>query len=200
MIVLDQPGGPGSKFADAETAGKSCGAFACANAGFFTPEGDPLGLVISEGKTSGGWNTASSLGSAVWHASTGGGQAISRRSALPVARTKGMENMLQAGPMLIENKTAVSGLSDRKTSARTFILWDGGTRWWLGVSSPCTLHDLAQTLQRSSPSGWTVRTAMNLDGGRSSDLWVSPNTKGGPYVQRTLWNRPVRNFLAVVAK
>lgn len=55
------------------------------NAGFFTPEGKPLGLVVSDGKISGTWNSASSLGTAIFKESISGSSSISRRSSRSVS-------------------------------------------------------------------------------------------------------------------
>lgn len=197
LVVEDQAGGPGSRFADAATAGGSRGGIAAVNAGFFTPEGTPLGLVIAAGKHAGSWNSASSLGAGVWHEDSSGRSAISRREKLGRSGAAGMRELLQAGPMLVENGRPVSGLEATKSSARTLILWDGSTRWWIGRSSPCTLAALAAALGSGSPASWPVRHALNLDGGRSSDLWISEKIEGGPVSVRPPWNRPVRNFLIV---
>ena len=195
LAVVDQPGGPGSKFADAAAAAGSLGAFAATNAGFFTPEGAPLGRVISRGKAVGSWNTASSLGSGIWYETAGGQSAIVRRGA-----ASGGVELIQAGPLLVENRHAVGGLESVKSSVRTMILWDGGTRWWLGRSSACTLAALSQALAAGSPAGWPVHTALNLDGGRSADLWISSAVPGGPLLRRAIWNRPVRNFLVLLPR
>lgn len=200
LVVADQPDGPGSLHEDSESAARSRGGIAAVNAGFFTPEGAPLGLVVSSGKISGSWNTASSLGSGVWHENTAGGTAISRRENLGRSSAATMRELIQAGPLLVENGRPVSGLEATKSSVRTLILWDGGTRWWMGVSSPCSLAALAQALATNSPAGWPVRVALNLDGGRSSDLWISDAITGGPILRRPPWNRPVRNFLVLVAR
>lgn len=195
--MVDQAAGPGSQFPDATAAARSQNALAAINGGFFTPEGKPLGLVVSRGRAIGYWNTASSLGSGVWHESTTGHTAIHRRQKLGKSATLASHEALQAGPVLIENSKAISGLSDRKSAARTLLLWDGNTRWWMGRSSSCTLAALASTLSRQSPAGWPVQTALNLDGGRSSELWISSRVPGGPISTRPLWNRPVRNFLVL---
>ncbi len=200
LVVEDQAGGPGSRFADAAGAGRSRGGIAAVNAGFFTPEGTPLGLVITAGKPAGSWNSASSLGAGVWHEDSSGRSAISRREKIGRSGASGMRELLQAGPMLVENGHSVSGLEATKTSARTVLLWDGSTRWWIGRSAPCTLAALATALGSGSPASWPVRHALNLDGGRSSDLWISENTDGGPVSVRPPWNRPVRNFLVVVPR
>ncbi len=199
LVVVDQPKGPGTRFDDAEAAGLSIGGVAAVNAGFFTPEGAPLGLVVSGGKSSGAWNSASSLGSGVWYESNGR-MAISRREALGKSSTATMRELLQAGPMLVHNGQAVGGLDAAKTSARSFILWDGGTRWWMGRASPCSLAALGNALAHGQPAGWKIQQALNLDGGRSADLWVSSRIPGGPLTRRGILNRPVRNFLVLVPR
>ncbi len=170
------------------------------NAGFFTPEGAPLGLVVSSGKISGSWNTASSLGSGAWYENRTGGMAITRREKLGRSGASTMSELIQAGPLLVENNRSVGGLEATKSSVRSVILWDGGTRWWMGCSSPCTLAALGQALATNSPAGWQVRDSLNLDGGRSSDLWISNAINGGPIFRRPPWNRPVRNFLVLVPR
>jgi hypothetical protein len=199
LRVVDQAGGPGSKFADSASAGRSSGGIAAVNAGFFTPEGAPLGLLVSSGEVSGSWN-GSSLGSGVWYESHSGGAGISRREKLGRSGVASMRESLQAGPMLVENGRAVGGLDAGKASVRMMIVWDGGSRWWIGRASASSLAELGRTLASGGPAGWPVRHALNLDGGRSSDLWISEAVSGGPVVRRAPWNRPVRNFLVLVRK
>ncbi|MEX1114122.1 MAG: phosphodiester glycosidase family protein, partial [Akkermansiaceae bacterium] len=197
LIVADQANGPGTQFADAGAAARASGGIAAINAGFFTPEGTPLGLVVSSGKTSGSWNTASSLGSGAWHENETGMTAVTRREKLGRSAAGGMWQLIQAGPLLVENSQPISGLDATKTSVRVMILWDGGTRWWIGRGSPCSLSSLGQALATHQPAGWKTHHALNLDGGRSADLWVSGAVPGGPVVRRPAWNRPVRNFLVL---
>lgn len=199
LRVVDQPGGPGSRFADSASAGGAVGGIAAVNAGFFTPEGAPLGLVVSSGKVSGSWN-GSSLGSGVWYENPSGGTGISRREKLGRSGAASMRECLQAGPLLVENGRPVGGLDPGKASIRMMILWDGGSRWWIGRASTSSLAELARALASGGPAGWPVRHALNLDGGRSSDLWISEAVSGGPVVRRAPWNRPVRNFLVLVRK
>lgn len=198
LVVVDQAGGPGSEFADAESAARARGGMAAVNAGFFTPEGAPLGLVMAGGKKAGAWNSASSLGSGVWYEDSSGRSGISRRESLGRERAASMRDLLQAGPMLVENGRAVSSLEGLKTSVRTLVVWDGGSRWWMGRSSPCTLAACAAAISGTGPAGWKVRHALNLDGGRSADLWISGKVAGGPLTRRAAWNRPVRNFLVLL--
>ncbi|HEX7262263.1 MAG TPA: phosphodiester glycosidase family protein, partial [Luteolibacter sp.] len=141
------------------------------------------------------WNTASSLGSGVWYENRSGNVAITRREKIGRAGAPSMRELIQAGPLLVENGRAVNGLEATKVSARTVIWSDGGSGWWIGRSSPCTLAALARALAE-----WPARHALNLDGGRSSELWISEKLAGSPVFRRPPWNRPVRNFLVLVAK
>jgi len=195
LKVADQSGGPGSQFLDAAAAGRELGGITAINAGFFTPEGAPLGLVVSGGKTSGSWNSASSLGNGVWALDSNGASSITRRETIGRAAAGRMRELIQAGPLLVENGRAVSSLEATKTSARIAILWNGGSKWWIGRASPCTLAAFSRALTTGNPAGWKVQQALNLDGGRSADLWISSEIPGGPLTRRPPWNRPVRNFL-----
>lgn len=198
LRVLDQPAGPGSRWPDAESAGKSISALAAINAGFFTPEGSPLGKLVTAGNPVGSWNRASSLGSGVWLETPGGRSSILRRESAINSPTP--SELVQAGPLLIENNRKISGLESTKPAVRILILWDGNSRWWIGRASPCSLAALADAIASGKPAGWTTRSALNLDGGRSSDLWISPSVAGGPLLRRSFLNRPVRNFLALVQR
>lgn len=197
LRVADQAGGPGSRWADAEAVARDFGGLAALNAGFFTPEGDPLGRVVADGNGSGAWNRSSSLGSGVWMEDDSGAMCIRRREH---ASAEGVRELLQAGPMLVDRGRAVGGLDATKISVRSMVLWDGGTRWWLGRAAGCSLAGLGAALAAESPAGWPVAMALNLDGGRSCDFAVSAGVSGGPLVRRALWNRPVRNFLVLVPR
>jgi Phosphodiester glycosidase len=199
LVVVDQRAGPGSQYATAADAGAGSDGIMALNAGFFTPEGMPLGLVVSAGKVAGSWNGSSSLGSGIWFEDSSGSPSIRRREDLGKSAAQQTRELIQSGPMLVENGRSVGGLESQKTSARSVILWDGGTRWWLGRGSPCTLAVLAHALAGTGPAGWKVRHALNLDGGRSVDLWISPAVSGGPAGHRPPWNRAVRNFLVLRA-
>lgn len=198
LQVIDQPQGPGSRYRSSKDLAEKSNALLAINAGFFTPEGDPLGLVISGGKTSGGWNSASSLGSGIYREESSGSAGIVRRGAR--SSVSNSRELLQAGPLLIENETAVSGLNSAKTAVRSIILTDGGSRWWIGITSTCSLNALARAISQNSPAPWKTRTALNLDGGRSTDLFVSGKVTGGSLNRRGFLNRPVRNFLVLREK
>ncbi|MGA0845285.1 MAG: phosphodiester glycosidase family protein [Luteolibacter sp.] len=197
LLVIEQAGGPASLYASAAEAAKSVDGIAAVNGGFFTPTGEPLGLAVSFSKPYGSWNSASSLGSAVWLTDRMGKMRIARRSTLSPREARKMPQLLQSGPFLLDSGRAPRGLDQEKSRARTLILWDGGHYWWIGCTSACSLADCAEILASTSPVAWRPRYAVNLDGGRSSELWVSSAVDGGPVRTRSIWNRPVRNFLVL---
>lgn len=200
LAVVDQANGPGSQHHDAAAAARARGGIAAVNGGFFTPEGKPLGLVVMEGIRAGAWNNASSLGSALWQEDASGNNSIVRRSAGAKKEAEVMRNLLQSGPLLVERGDIVGGLEKNKVSTRTFLLWDGGQRWWMGSASPITLEALSRMLVDAPPVKWKPQWALNLDGGRSSELWMSDALVGTEMTTRLPWNRPVRNFLVLVPR
>lgn len=196
LALADQPGGPGSRWPDSRAAGQSLSSLAVINGGFFTPEGAPLGLVITDGTRRGSWNRSSSLGSGCYVESRTDRPKIARREQVNPSASS-LQTLLQSGPMLVEAGSPVGGLRGDNPRPRSILAWDGGRRWLIATTSPCSLADLAQALAGSSPAGWPVRSALNLDGGRSTELWVSPAVSGGPAFQRPFFNKPVRNFLVL---
>lgn len=198
LAVVDQPGGPGSRFEDAESAARAAGGVAAINGGFFTPEGAPLGSVIAAGVRAGSWNASSSLGSGVWLRNRNGHQAILPRSVSPRPDPTFQMELLQAGPMLISAGKPSAGLNSVNSAGRTLVVWDGRQRWWIGQTSSCTLDQLARWLHTSPPVPWQIHHALNLDGGTSCDLWISGQIPAGPVVQRSWLAKPVRNFLVLL--
>jgi hypothetical protein len=197
LAVVDQAAGPGSKWPDSARAGAGTGGLAAINGGFFTPQGEPLGLVVSQGKASGRWNGATSLGSGLWFEDGNGRMVIARRELLGRAGAKATRELIQAGPLLIDRRRVVGGLDDLNVSARSILLSDGKSRWLMARTAPCSLAGLARALATAAPAGWAPRMALNLDGGRSAELWISDRIPGGPTFTRPLWNKPVRNFLVL---
>jgi uncharacterized protein YigE (DUF2233 family) len=193
LIVADQPSGPASIWVDAAAAAETHGGLAAINAGFFTPEGKPLGIVITNGKKHGSFNK-SSLGSGLFY-HTSSGAKISRSSVWTVLSKNPPSQLLQSGPMLLEKSKPIAGLSDKKPRPRSFIATDGNNHWCIGHANSCTLSQLSEALASIKTPGFTASTILNLDGGRSSDLWVSSKVAGGSKHIRPFWNNPVRNFL-----
>lgn len=200
LAVVDQAG-LGSSYQSASAVTKSKNALATINGGFFTPEGQPLGIVYHDGKKTGSLNTASSLGSGVLY--------IDKKLAQPVIARRATfqkwlkdpafdpKEVIQTGPFLIEGGRAVSGLSNDEPRVRSLLLWDGKHHFAIAQSEPITLRNLAGSLAKQTLSGFRVEVALNLDGGRSADLNVSSKVQGGPVNLRRWWNKPVRNYVIV---
>ncbi|MEK7952570.1 phosphodiester glycosidase family protein [Luteolibacter soli] len=193
LSIADQAGGPGSRWPDAAAAGRELGGIAAVNAGFFTPEGKPLGLVVTGGKRVSPVNNSSSLGAGLF---IGGPSLTLQRRG----HSTSAPEILQSGPFLVENGHVISGLSQDSSTARSVLGWDGGSRWFIARTGACSLASLGQGLAGAEIGGVKVRTVLNLDGGRSSDLWVASSVPGGPVSQRPFWNKPVRNFLVLVPR
>jgi uncharacterized protein YigE (DUF2233 family) len=193
LIIADQPDGPGSKWQNAAAAAKEHDGIAAINAGFFTPEGNPLGIVISNGEKQGSFNNTS-LGSGLFYFSKEGHR-IARSSAWAALSKTSPTQLLQSGPMLLEQSKPIAGLSDKNPRPRSFISSDGKNHWCIGHADLCTLAQLSNALTSLKIPHFQATTALNLDGGRSSDLWVSGSINAESVQIRPFWNNPVRNFL-----
>ncbi len=192
LKVADQE--PGTIWTSARNATTALGGIAAINAGFFGTEGQPLGLVRSNSKTTGAWNGASSLTSGVYQLS-GGIAALKRNRS---ANRKASE-LLQTGPFLLENAQPVGGLATTNPAQRSFLLWDGQNHFAIAQSSSCTLSQLSKAL-KSLPSHLPRKTALNLDGGRSCDLYISAAAHSAP-IQRGHWLKSqVRNYLVLLKR
>ena len=195
LFVADQPQGPGSRFADGRAAAAELGGIAAINASFFTPKGEPLGLVVSGGKRIGSLNRASSLGSGFYV--DDGRPSLIRRSKF---NGSAVIEAVQAGPFLVEKRRGVSGLSNQSPRARSFIATDGGYRWLIARTGACSLSQLASALENQSLAGTKIQDALNLDGGRSSELFVASTIEPGSVLRRPFWNSAVRNYLILVPR
>lgn len=202
LRVVDQAGGPGSEYQTAAAVTEATGALATINAGFFTPDGKPLGLVYEDGKAIGSLNTASSLGSGVLYTDEKLARpVIVRRSEFQrwlKDEAFDPDHVLQTGPYLVEGSRAVSGLAKSEPRVRSLLLSDGKFHFAIAQCGPISLPNLAKELAKQPLDGFDIRIALNLDGGRSADLNVSSRVRGGPVNLRRWWNKPVRNYFILV--
>lgn len=198
LVVADQAKGPGTTYANAQAAAKSLKGIAAINAGFFTPEGKPLGLVITQGNKRGSYNT-SSLGTGIFY-QTPQAAHLQRRSIWTKLSKNPPAELIQSGPMLLERSKPIAGLSKEQSRVRSFIATDGKSHWCIGHANDCTLDELSKALVTLKIGDFKAATALNLDGGRSSDLWVSSAVSNGPLSIRPFWNKDVRNFLVLKNK
>ena len=199
LTVADQADGCGSQWLDAKSAALSCDGYAAINGGFFTPEGKPLGLLVASGIKRGSLNN-SSLGAGIFISSKNKSAIVRREHYASSSVTNNAENLLQAGPMLVEHGKATIGLSDHNERPRSFIAWNGKHHWAIGHIDSSTLAAAAKALSESSLSGFKASTVLNLDGGRSSDLWAGPRVPSGPKTHRSFLNKPVRNYLVITLR
>ncbi len=199
LTVADQADGCGSQWMDAKSAAMSCDGYAAINGGFFTPEGKPLGILVASGIKRGSLNQ-SSLGAGIFISSKNKSAIVRREHYAPSSVTNNVENLLQAGPMLVEHGKPTIGLSDNNARPRSFIAWDGKHHWAIGHIDSSTLAAAARALSETSLIGFKASTVLNLDGGRSSDLWAGPRVPGGAKTHRSFLNKPVRNYLVITSR
>lgn len=166
------------------------------NGGFFDPNYNPLGQVIANSKVSGQQNFASSLTSGVIF-QNGDTLAIERAKTF-YPKKLAPQQLIQTGPFLVEAGKPVSGLSNRKFARRTIIATDGKSQWFIAYTPPTTLAQLAQSLAESEKKyGFKILTALNLDGGSSSALWIGKGRGENPFYLREI--KPVANYLGLVS-
>lgn len=171
---------------------QAAAAIAGVNGGFFTRDFKPMGLMISDGRKTGSWQTGSLLTGAV---------AVTTHLQLlwnDEVNAESAHQLVQAGPRLVDDGQVVPGLDSRKQSARTFIANDGGTQWLIGTAEEITLSDLGEllTVPGLMPA-FTVHRALNLDGGHSSAIYY--RTVDGHERAYPGWST-VRNYLGIVPR
>lgn len=191
LVVADQTKGPGSEFGSAEAVAQ--GNLAAINGGFFTPQGEPLGLVRTQGKRRGGLNRSSFLGTGFF---TGPEARLMSRTQF-LRDDPGAREILQSGPRLVWNDETLTGLSDQNERPRSFLVWDGHDHFGLGYANSASLKGLSEALQNQPLPGFQIVYALNIDGGSSCDFWVSSAVNGGGLTRKSFFNKDVRNYLVL---
>jgi exopolysaccharide biosynthesis protein len=148
----------------------SQGAVAGCNASYFHADGEPIGLVVSEGRELHHKERARLLS----------GILAVRKGRMELVRsenfrgTDGVSEAIQAGPWLLEGGRPTTGLDSTKRARRTVIAKGECGRWAMVALSPLTLADTAEVLATGGAvPGMVVREALNLDGGSSTALWAA---------------------------
>jgi uncharacterized protein YigE (DUF2233 family) len=162
-----------------------------ANGGYFDPEGAPVGLLISDGKTIAPFRRARLLSGVL--AARPGRVEIFRASEFP-NRKRSWRDAVQCGPFLIDGGKPVAHLDDTRAARRSFVLTTTDRQTAIGYCEPVTLAQLARIL--TALSQLKVARALNLDGGSSSAFWcrTREQTVSVPEL------KPVRDFLAIVPR
>ncbi len=152
-------------------------AVACINANFFDPDGEALGLVLSHGvirhPTHQGGNTLTGI------------LQVTRREPRIVGRSEfqpgAVLEAVQAGPRLVTDGKAVAGIRDSGRARRSGVCIDSRGRLIFlagGVGrAGWSVEDLQAALLDSNLN---CVEALNLDGGGSTQLFVSGLAPGAP--------------------
>lgn len=146
------------------------GCLAGVNGGYFHPDFEPVGMLVSDGKIIRGPQRAKLLSGAL----------VVTRHHLKLLRAtdplpgKNALQAVQSGPFLVEGGKAVAGLNAARSARRTAVAMGAKGRWALVSSSALTLAELGAILAEPAllPAGLKIERALNLDGGSSTALWV----------------------------
>ena len=146
------------------------GCVAGVNGGYFHEDYQPVGLVVADGKVVHPFEKAKLLS----------GVLAVRDDHIEIVRSGSfkqgvnLQQAIQCGPMLVEEGAPVTGLNSARIARRTVVATDGHGRWALIYLTSVSLADSARILAMPGLLGsWSVRTALNLDGGSSSGLWAA---------------------------
>jgi exopolysaccharide biosynthesis protein len=145
------------------------GGLAGINGGYFEANLDPIGLLISNGHVVHKIQKAKIL-SGIFYVKNGR-PFLARMREFP--GTEGIQEAIQCGPFLVDGGRAVSGLDDRRTAARTFIVSCGASVWGCGICRSVTLKEMGDILAEVTliPERHSSR-ALNFDGGSSSTFYA----------------------------
>ena len=180
-----------ARFQTVEEAMVSLGGVAGCNGGFFERKPfTPVGFMVSGGQRSGRFDPDSWMkGLLVVR-----GTAASLESTTSFTYSPDVTELIQSGPWLVRFRQAEDDNSRTQPARRTFICHDGRGTWAIGASERCTLLELARALKRAEVTAvLDIHSALNLDGGPSTGLWLRGTT--GNFYLPERW--PVRNYIGI---
>ena len=196
LAVVDLGAGPEPAYPTLADAFRAEGSVAGVNGGFFHPDWQPSGLVISQGRRINRLETAKLLSGVIYSDSRG--IHLVRRAQFQ--DHPGISALLQSGPYLVDGGRAVRGLSASDPNHRTFVATDWRGHWVLGaIPSSLTLADLAECLASAGAlTPWKVDRALNLDGGSSTGFFFDRGEGNAPVTLHPL--KRVRNLLGIAPR
>ena len=152
----------------------SGGAF-CINANFFDQDGNPLGIVISRGISHQKMHKGGKTLTGVFQIERNELRIVNRSDFNPGS----VLEAIQAGPRLITGHEPVSGVRDEERTRRSGVCIDRSSRLlFFAVSSDfigLSIGDLQKILIHPDID---CEDALNLDGGGSSQLYLSNHVAG----------------------
>jgi exopolysaccharide biosynthesis protein len=188
--VIDNPPSARMPLVDAL---KATGAVAGMNGNYFHADDTPVGMTVSNGHTINQFERARLLSGIIFVQK--GHIALVRSETL---RPGSYEQALQCGPWLVEKGAPIVGLNAVRLARRSIVTMDGKGNWAIVTLSAATLAEAAEILTRPDfTGGWSVRNALNLDGGPSTCLVAISGDRTVIDIPSFGW---VRNYLAIVPR
>jgi uncharacterized protein YigE (DUF2233 family) len=189
LRMIDQP----DERRDLASAMSSGQYLAGVNGGYFDPDYQPVGLLVSDGRTITPFRRARLLSGVL---SVVNGRIRLQRASEFSMKGK-VSEAVQCGPFLVDHGKSVIGLDESRSARRTFVAAGSANVIALGYSSSLSLAELSRVLTSGKiTDNLRIDRAMNLDGGSSSAFWFKDgNTPFSISEQKT-----VRDFVAIVAK
>ena len=146
------------------------------NGGFFNDKNQVTGLIIADGNSSG--KSYRGFGG-MFSVMQDGTPAVQWLRDEPYQANNMIAEAVQGFPMLVVNGERIETMDDNgERNRRSFVALDAQGRVLLGVTQMAqwSLTDLADFLAGSDSLG--VISALNLDGGASSGLWMAGSLDG----------------------
>ncbi len=167
------------------------------NASFFTPKGQPVGLIIVDGKPLGPPGNPEMRGMFVAEPQ-GMSPDLPRATLLDLKTTRidfkkfPWKQGVQSFPLLFDYKGKIRVRESGKKSYRTVITADrnGNILVFNTAKDFFTLHNMAQFLKASS---FNIDSALNLDGGAEAQLYIK--TDEFEYFSPPSWKSRLGNIL-----
>jgi len=190
LRIIDQPNERGD-LASAMSSGKC---LAGVNGGYFEPDYQPVGLLISDGRTIAPFRRARLLSGVL---SVANGHIRLQRASEFSTKEK-VSEAVQCGPFLVDHGKSVIGLDEAHSARRTFVAVGSANLLALGYASSISLAQLSRVLTVGKiTDDFKIERAMNLDGGSSSAFWFASEVGAALSIAE---GKYVRDFVAITTK
>ncbi|MBV9673600.1 MAG: phosphodiester glycosidase family protein [Verrucomicrobia bacterium] len=144
-------------------------AIAAINGGYFNSDGSPIGLLISEGRLISPLQRSRLL-SGVFLLKN---YRPELRRVQELLTIQGVQEAIQCGPFLVDNKHTVAGLNASRIADRSFIFDCGASLWGFGICRSLSLAAMGSCLNELPiVPGRNIVRALNLDGGTSTSFFA----------------------------